>query len=385
MHSRLAEATPTTAAMSCLVPDLPSFLELQPYLRSMEQVGRYTNFGPLACNFESRLARVLRRRDRRTGAIGVCSTSSGTTALELGLEALNLPPKARVLLPAVTFPATATSVIRAGFTPLIADVDPDHWTLTPELAETHVARTRVDAVVPVAAFGPSLDSKAWDEFAAKTGLPVLIDAAGAFPDQTIGDRSLVAFSFHATKQLGVGEGGALASRDPAFTERAQHLSNFGFVDGRVQVPGTNAKMSEYHAAVGLAQLDRWAGIVQRRQAVWRYYEELLHQAFEDDIVRQAGSPSSAPSLMVVAVPELPASRILDRLQMRGIQGRQWYCPALHLHPGIRDRSEMASEEFPTAEFLTNHLLGLPFHTRLTKEDVSAVVRKLSAAIEDAAQ
>ena len=385
MHSRLPSAAPIGAAMPCLVPDMPSTSELQPYLRSMEQTGWYTNFGPLARKFESRLARVLRRRDRRTGAIGVCTTSSGTTALELGLAALNLPPKARVLVPAVTFPASATSIIRAGYVPLIADVDAERWTLTPELAESLVNRNRVDAVMPVAAFGPPLDSRAWDEFAAKTGLPVLLDASPAFADQTIGDRCLVAFSFHATKSLGIGEGGALAARDQLLTARAQRLSNFGFLDGRIQTPGTNAKLSEYHAAVGLAQLDRWAGIVQRRQSVWRFYEELLHEVFEDRIVRQAGAPSSAPSFMVVAVPDLPAARVLDRLEMRGIQGRRWYCPAIHHHPGLREYSELASAELPTADFLSEHLLGLPFHTRLAREDVSAVVRKLSAAIEDAAE
>ena len=385
LHSKAPTPTPSPAALACLVPDMPSTLELQPYLRSMEQAGWYTNFGPLVGKFESRIARVLRRRDRRTGAIGICSTSSGTTAIELGLLALNLPPKARVLVPAVSFPSTATAVIRAGHTPLIADVDAERWTLTPALAESHLSRTRFDAVMPVAAFGPSLDSKAWDEFSAKTGLPVLIDAAPAYPDQTVGDRCMVAFSFHATKSLGIGEGGALAARDQLLTARAQRMSNFGFSDGKVLTPGTNAKLSEYHAAVGLAQLDRWSGIVQRRQVVWRFYEELLTEVLQDRVVRQHSVPSSAPSMMVVAIPELPASRVLDRLQMRGIQGRQWYCPALHHHPGIIDHAELAAEELPTADYLSKHLLGLPFHTRLSKEDVSAVVRKLSAAIEDAAE
>ena len=373
------------AALPCLVPDMPSVLELQPYLRSMDQAAWYTNFGPLAQKFESRLTRVLRRRDRRTGSIGICTTSSGTMALELALSAMNLPPKGRVLVPAVALPATATAVIRAGFVPLICDVDREHWVLTPELVDKHIGKTRIDAVLPVAAFGPSLDSRAWDEFSARTGMPVLIDAGAAYPDQTVGDRCPVVFSFHATKVLGIGEGGALAARDLQITTRAKCLSNFGFTEGEVLVPGTNAKLSEYHAAVGLAQLDRWAGIVQRRQTVWRLYDEILHEVLPDQVVRQAGKPSSAPSLMVVAIPGLPAARVLDRLEMRGIQGRQWYCPALHLQPGIRDHAELVGDELPHADFLSEHIIGLPFHSRMTREDVSAVTRKLAAAIEDAAQ
>lgn len=384
-QSRIQTPAPPPDALPCLVPDMPSALELQPYLRSMEQSGWYTNFGPLVRKFESRLARVLRRRDRRAGAIGVCSTSSGTAALELGLAALNLPPKARVLVPAVAFPSSATAVIRSGYTPLISDVDKDRWILTPAMAEQYLSRLRFEAVMPVAAFGHALDSRAWDEFAAKTAIPVLLNATPAYPDQTIGDRCLVAFSFHATKSLGIGEGGALVARDQLITARAQRLSNFGFSEGQVQMPGTNAKLSEYHAAVGLAQLDRWADIVQRRQAVWKFYEELLQEHLHDKITRQMGKPSSAPSLMVVTIPDIEADRVLDRLVMRGIHGRRWCCPAIHLHPGIQERSEVIADELPVADSLTRHLVGLPFHTRLSKEDVSAVVRKLSAAIEDASE
>ena len=386
VQSRTPTPTPASmAALPCLVPDMPSTLDLHPYLRSIDESGRYTDFGPLVRKFESRLARVLRRRDSFPGAIGVCSTSSGTMALELGLAALQLKPRARVLIPAVTFPSTATAVLRAGHIPVLADVDPDRWILTPTIAQVLHEKIPIDAVIPVAAFGPALETEAWDAFSAKTEVPVLIDAAPAYPDQTVGERCLVAFSFHATKALGVGEGGALVSRDQLLTARVQCLSDFGYLDGRIQTPGTNAKMSEYHAAVGLAQLDRWPGIVQRRQTVWRFYEELLQEALHERVVRQKGVPSSAPGMMVAAVPELPARRVLDRLQMRGIQGRRWYCPALHLHAGIRERSKLATDRLPTADFLSDHLLGLPFHTGLTREDVSAVVRKLSAAIEDAAQ
>ncbi|MEL7372403.1 MAG: DegT/DnrJ/EryC1/StrS family aminotransferase, partial [Myxococcota bacterium] len=182
-----------------------------------------------------------------------------------------------------------------------------------------------------------------------------------------------------------GEGGALAARDQLLIARAQRLSNYGFSEGEVVTAGTNAKLSEYHAAVGLAQLDRWSDIVERRKQVWNYYDEMLQEVLGARIVCQTGTPSSAPSMMVVAVPELPAARVLDRLHMRGIQGRRWYCPALHRHAGIREHAELAAAELSTADFLSEHLLGLPFHTRMGKEDVSAVVRKLSAAIEDAAE
>src|SRR5262245_40179797 len=128
------------------VPDLPGADELMPFMRRVEAARWYTNFGPLEQEFAAEAGRLL-DAERPPN---VATASSGTAALCLALQALDLPAGSRVLAPALTFPATAAAILAAGLTPLLADVDPDGWSLTPEIARPW--RERVSAVVPVAAF-----------------------------------------------------------------------------------------------------------------------------------------------------------------------------------------------------------------------------------------
>jgi len=195
-----------------LVAQLPDTEALTPYLRQIDANRWYTNFGPLVTQLEQRFAASFAPTPVAPVAI---SASNGTAGLELALCALELMPGARVLLPALTFVATATSVIRSGYRPIIGDVDPDTWLLTPEIARAYAALHRIDAVMPVATFGNPQDVDAWDRFVEDTGIPVIIDAAGAFGNQRAGRRCHVVFSLHATKALAAGEGGMVVSYDTA--------------------------------------------------------------------------------------------------------------------------------------------------------------------------
>ena len=116
-------------------------------------------------------------------------------------------PRARVLIPAITFVATAAAVVRAGYEPVLSDVDERTWLLTPEIARRAIAKIPVDAVMPVSTYGCLQDTGAWDDFSRATGVPVVIDAAGAFGNQQAGERSTLVFSLHATKVLSGAEGG----------------------------------------------------------------------------------------------------------------------------------------------------------------------------------
>jgi hypothetical protein len=226
-----------------LVAQLPDTDALLPYLRQIDANRWYTNFGPLVTQLEQRFAASLAATPEAPKAI---SAASGTAGLELVLGALELPTGANVLLPALTFVATATAVIRSGYRPLIGDVDASSWLLTPETAREYAARHRVDAVMPVATFGNPQDVEAWDAFVADTGIPVVIDAAGAYGNQRVGRRCHVVFSLHATKALAAGEGGMVVSYDHALAARVRRLSNFG-IDlergSQVFVAGENGKLS----------------------------------------------------------------------------------------------------------------------------------------------
>ena len=360
----------------CLVPDLPQAAELLPWLERIDANRWYTNGGPLVREFEQRLRAFM-----EGGSEASCVTlSSGMSSLELGLLALGVGAGKRVLLPALTFPATAQAVSRCGAEPVLCDVSAETWAMTPAIAREALARERIDAVMPVASYGSPLPADEWDEFARETGVPVLADAAAALGVQKLGKRVHWAFSLHATKPMGVGEGGLFVSADGALAERLRRLANFSFEHAVVHSRcGTNAKMSEYAAAIGLAQLARWPHLLQRRGEVFDEYRRRL-AALPQVAMQPLVTP---PATFCVRLPA-DAAAAADTLARAQIETRRWYLPPLHRHPAFRDLrclGPAGSNRLPVTEELATSLLGLPFHSRLASEDVEAVVAALAGALQ----
>ena len=353
---------------------------LLPYLRRIDEAQWYTNFGPLSRELEQRLLEELLPRGART--LHVTSVSNCTAGLELALLALKLPPGARVLLPALTFVATATAVVRAGCVPVIADVDAARWVLTPEIARAALHEAKISAVLPVAAFGAPLNPAEWDEFSDDTRLPVLIDAAGAIGNQGVGERAAVAFSLHATKALGAGEGGFVAAADPVLIEQIRRLSNFGIdiSTSLVGAAGTNAKLSEYHAAVGLAALDAWPFKHARRVRIWQEYARTLAQT---GVGFQDKPEHCVCSMMPVCLPpRTDVAAVANSLAHKGIETRRWYFPLIFQHAAFSHFTRVG--ELATARALADRLLGLPFFPQLERQDMGHVADSLEQALRECA-
>lgn len=363
-----------TPRIPLLVAQLPDTDALIPYLRQIDNNRWYTNFGPLVVQLEQRFAASFAPTPLAPTAV---TASNGTAGLELALCALELMEGARVLLPALTFVATATSVIRAGYRPLIGDVDADTWLLTPETARTYAARHRVDAVMPVATFGNPQDVEAWDKFVEDTGIPVIIDAAGAFGNQRAGRRCHVVFSLHATKALAAGEGGMVVSYDQQLTSRVRRLSNFG-IDlergSQVFVAGENGKLSEYHAAVAHAALDQWPVVMERRRAVQARYQHLLQQHCPALRMQRRAENGIYPILVGLLPPGYRARELQPALLARGIETRQWYCPTLDRHPAF---ASFAVGPLPIAHELAERLIGLPFFVDIDEAQMRRVVQAMA--------
>lgn len=349
-----------------LVPDMPTADDLLPYLRRIDAARVYVNNGPLVQELQARL-------EQMTGA-HVALVSNGTVALELALKALDLPETheeerdgylfaSYVAIPALTFSATGLSVMKNRITPLLCDVDDERWQLQSYLAaerhsklEPHQcnrANSPLVAAMPVATFGAPVDVKQWEGYS----VPVVIDAAGAFPQQQVSRDPNIStcFSLHATKFIGCGEGGFVASANKALIERVRSLAAFG-------EDGTNAKMSEYHAAVALASLDRMKEKIARfRRMMMLYY----HHGVGLDL-RFGGN-----TILNVLLP-VPASQLIPRLLDDGIETKQWYRPYLD------ERAEFAVPRgtFPITDHLREHLLGIPFHNFMTEADVAHVCSTL---------
>jgi dTDP-4-amino-4,6-dideoxygalactose transaminase len=371
-----------------LVPDLPSPQELMPYLERMHASKVYSNFGPLVRELEQQLVRRFQVGNPQAAAVTV---SSATLGLELALVALALPPGARVLVPALTFVATATAVARAGYVPVLGDIDPESWLLTPRIATQMRKHLAFDAVIPVATFGVPHDMQGWEEFERSTGLPVLVDAASAFGSQWLqGGSGTLIFSMHATKSLPAGEGGLVVSTREGLVDKVRQMSNFGInLKPGARVPtgvlaslGTNAKMSEYHAAVGLASLARWDAGARRRRELYRTLRTGLDVA-TDGVLRWQAAPAegiAAPVLMCTRMPHAADRQRLERLcQKLKIMTRRWYQPLLGEIRGTAARWESAPT--PHANAIARDLIGLPFFLSMSplQQDAvrSAVVSALS--------
>lgn len=367
-----------------LVPDMPSAAELMPWLERIDQSRWYSNFGPLCRELESRLREMFNARNPQP--VSLTSISNATLGLELALMALDLAPGARVLIPALTFVATATAVVRAGLVPVVADVDADSWLLTPEIARNACQAMRIDAVMPVATFGCPHDSQAWDAFRAETGVPVIIDAAGAFGNQWHTGNLVLVFSLHATKSFAAGEGGLVVSRDAAFIKRVRQLSNFGInLDpeattpvGQVDLPGTNAKLSEYHAAIGLANLAKWPALAEARRALFRRYADRISRISGLDARWQATPDDITRTLLCFRATTKGMREAIEVACNAGnIETRRWYLPLIQQHDGFAELPSTGRIAF--ASTLANELVGLPFHNHLGEDDLDRIINAIACA------
>lgn len=362
-----------------LVPKLPTADQLRPYLDRIDAARWYANYGPLTLELELALQKQLQLG--QLGPVYLTSVSNCTVGLELALLAHGLRPGARVLMPGLTFAATATSVARVGCESVLSDVDLNSWLLTPEIARKAIENFPVDAVMPVSTYGCAQDSDGWDLFVQQTRIPVILDAAGAYGNQRPGRRITVLFSLHATKVLSSAEGGLVVSADSTIVARIRRLSNFGIgpPGGFVDEAGTNAKLSEYHAAVALAMLEQWPGQCHARIQLHKAYLSVLSKVCPTVTV-QARPADGIYSIMPVMLPSgVMAAEVASDLEKDGIETRRWYCPTIDQHPAFEGVRIAGS--FDVVRVASERLLALPFHLFMELRDVNRVCETLRAAIE----
>ncbi|MHA1114058.1 MAG: DegT/DnrJ/EryC1/StrS family aminotransferase [Alphaproteobacteria bacterium] len=361
------------ARLALCRPLLPTADALLPYLRSADRARWYTNHGPLLQRLESRLATHFAIPEDAAACV-----ANGTQGMILALRALDAPEGTLCMMPAWTFAATPSAARAAGLIPYFVDVDAKSWALDPRRARACLkdAPGPVGAVIPVAPFGAPMDVAAWDDFAAETGIAVVRDAAAAF-DTVEGGTTPAVVSLHATKPLAAGEGGLVLTRDPALATRIRGLANFGFEDGRCAVhAGTNAKMSEYAAAVGLAALDdsdERRALLARLSAA--YVSELNH--LPGISVSPGFGSGWVSSTCSVVLPRGTATTVRETLDRAGIEARPWWRGGCHAHPAFAACPRVA---LPVTEDLGERALGLPFSPDMTAADMARVGDVVAEAI-----
>ena len=344
--------------------------------------------GPKVQRFEQMLADYVR-------APHVRCLSSCTAALILAMEALGIGPGDEVLVPAMTFVASANAVEHAGATPVLVDSVPGTGLIDFDAAEAAITpRTR--AIMPVHLAGRPVDMDRLAAFRDRHGLVVIEDAAHAIGAEFKGRRigafgNVAAFSFYVTKNITTIEGGAIATDSVELAEEIERLalhglslgawqrfSDAGFKHYEVIRPGYKYNMTDVQASLGLRQLPRLDEWIDRRAELWDRYD-----------IELAGLPLSTPPppepdtrharhlYQVLIEPDAPLARdeLLNALNERNI-GTGVHYRGVHLHPYYRDRYHLAPEDFPVASAISDRTLSLPLSPRVSDADQDSVVQAL---------
>ncbi len=341
--------------------------------------------GPKTKAFEVKLAQYL-------GAPEIVALNSCTAGLHVGLVALGIGPGDEVIVPAMTFCATANVVEHVGARPILVDVCPDTLNLDPEAAARAIT-PRTKAIIPVHYAGHPVDLDPIFELARKHGLVVMEDAAHAIPAKykgvLVGSRdNLAAFSFYATKNLTTVEGGCLTGA-PALVDKARIIGHHGMNRDawkrfdksgswyyEVVLPGFKYNMTDVQAAIGLHQLDRLEGFQRRRREVVATYAHGLGSMKAIQLPVERPEVESAWHLYVIRLNlahlTIDRNAFIEELKARNIGISVHYLP-VHMHPFYRDKYGYRPEDCPVAADAFSRMLTLPLHPGLSDEDVQDVV------------
>jgi perosamine synthetase len=337
--------------------------------------------GPKVEEFEAMVAAV-------TGSRYAFAASSCTTAMHLALVALGIGPGDEVLVPDFTFPATANVVVQQGAVPVLVDVQPDTYNVEPVDLKRHLT-SRTRAIMPVHLFGLSADLDPCLDFAREHGLAVLEDAACALgatyngrPCGSVGDVGC--FSFHPRKVITTGEGGMVVTDDDALAERLQLFRSHGGVraGGRFTFTqaGFNYRLSDVHAAMGVAQMRRLPDIVARRRALAAALTERLSEL---PGITTPAEPAWGGHIFQAYVTVLDdgidRDRVIAGLRERGIETTIGTY-ALHTESFFRRTYGYDAGQLPASARLARQSLALPLFPTMTEAEVDRVADALAAVL-----
>jgi dTDP-4-amino-4,6-dideoxygalactose transaminase len=346
-------------------PFLPPIHEYEQYLKDIWKRNWLTNNGPLVNDLELKLKEYL-------GIDHLLFVTNGTIALQIAIKALGL--KGKVLTTPFSYVATTSSIVWEGCEPLFVDIDP--MTLNIDATKIEDAITPdTCAILATHVYGNPCDVEMIDDIARRRNLKVIYDGAHAFGVKYKG-KSIFSFgdittgSFHATKLFHTIEGGAVVTRDPDLLKKAAYMRNFGH-DGpeRFAELGINGKNSEFHAAMGLANLKYVSQIIEKRRLLSTRYDRFLSGFQGSKPVIGDGVVYNYAYYPVVFDRAELLVKVLEMLNQNWIHPRRYFFPSLEDLPYIHPEARCS-----VTNEVTKKVLCLPLYDTLTEEEVDMIFR-----------
>ncbi len=364
----------------------PNMPDRAAFLRRINEVldsGWLSNFGPMEQEFERRVAETA-------GTKYCVATCNATTGLEVAIAGLGMTGD--VIVPSFTFIATVHALWRQGLRPVFCDVDPETHCLDVDCVEAAIT-SRTTGILGVHLWGNSCDSLALREVADKHGLKLMFDAAhsigcrsdGAGHDG-IGDAAV--FSFHATKCVHAFEGGAIVTNDSDLEKKLRLMVNFGFAgEDAVAHLGTNGKMSEASAAMGLTSLESMDRFFEHNKRNYMAYSAGLGEIPGIKLMRRH---TNRPHNFQYIVTEIDADafgltrdELVAALRLENVCARRYFHPGCHRMEPYVGLSPRAGQTLPVTEILTDRVMVLPTGTAISTDDISRICRRISALSRNA--
>jgi dTDP-4-amino-4,6-dideoxygalactose transaminase len=343
----------------------------------------FTNNGPYVQEFEKKITEMLGVKH----CIAMCN---GTIALEIAIRAIGVTGE--VIIPSTTFIATAHALQWQEITPVFADINPDTHNLDPEMVERMIT-PRTTGIIPVHLWGNPCDIDALTEIADKRNLKLIFDSSHAFActqkGRMIGSfGNAEIFSFHATKFINTFEGGAVVTNDDELASKIRLMKNFGFkgYDNVIYI-GTNGKMSEVSAAMGLTSLESLDDFVDANQRNYQSYRSGFTDISGLNLKTFNEKERSNYQYIIIEVDQnatqISRDQIINILHAENILARRYFFPGCHKMEPYHSYFPNAGLMLPYTEKLLERVICLPTGTSMKAEDATTICNIIRFAIENA--
>ncbi len=349
---------------------MPALEEYIEEIKELWETGWLTNAGVKHVTFEKQLEEYF-------NVPSVMLFSNGHLALELAINALKL--SGEIITTPFTFASTTQAILRNGIKPVFCDIEDECFTMDPNKIEALITE-KTTAIIPVHVYGNICDYEKIQKIADKYGLKVIYDAAHAFGETVngvsaaaLGDISM--FSFHATKVFNTIEGGCLAYSDESLDDVFKALRQFGMYGKEdAELIGTNAKMTEFQAAMGICNLRHIDDYISNRgRCAARYRERLENiEGIKLSAIQDNVKSNYAYFPVVFDEAKFGSSRdqVAERLAAQNIFARKYFYPLTSEFKVCRENLEV--NETPVAKYIADRVLTLPLYAELTLEDVDRI-------------